>query len=167
MFHKRLLKEFKENQKLVAGMVVTQWITLLANVVLVFVLSLFISNLLQKQAQGSLYWLLPVTLLGVMLVRGIANAINQKLSFQASFAVKRRLRELTYEKLMRLGTKYHEAIATSEAVQISTEGVDQLEIYFGKYVPQFFYSLLAPLTLFVIVGTMSLKVAAVLKSRKC
>lgn len=162
MFHKRLLKEFKENQKLVAGMVMTQWITLLANVVLVFVLSLFISNLLQKQAQGSLYWLLPVTLLGVMLVRGIANAINQKLSFQASFAVKRRLRELTYEKLMRLGTKYHEAIATSEAVQISTEGVDQLEIYFGKYVPQFFYSLLAPLTLFVIVGTMSLKVAAVL-----
>ena len=144
----------------------TQWITLLANVVLVFVLSLFISNLLQKQAQGSLYWLLPVTLLGVMLVRGIANAINQKLSFQASFAVKRRLRELTYEKLMRLGTKYHEAIATSEAVQISTEGVDQLEIYFGKYVPQFFYSLLAPLTLFVIVGTMSLKVAAVQKFAK-
>ena len=47
MFHKRLLKEFKENQKLVAGMVMTQWITLLANVVLVFALALFVSNLLQ------------------------------------------------------------------------------------------------------------------------
>lgn len=162
MFHKRLLKEFKENQKLVAGMVMTQWITLLANVVLVFALALFVSNLLQGQTQGKLLWILPVTLIAVMLVRGIANTVNQKLSFQASFAVKRRLRELTYEKLMRLGTKYHEAIATSEAVQISTEGVDQLEIYFGKYVPQFFFSLLAPLTLFVIVGTMSLKVAAVL-----
>lgn len=162
MFHKRLLKEFKENQKLVAGMVMTQWITLLANVVLVFALALFVSNLLQGQTQGKLLWILPVTLIAVMLVRGIANTVNQKLSFQASSNVKRRLRELTYEKLMRLGTKYHEAIATSEAVQISTEGVDQLEIYFGKYVPQFFYSLLAPLTLFVIVGTMSLKVAAVL-----
>ena len=162
MFHKRLLKEFKENQKLVAGMVMTQWITLLANVVLVFALALFVSNLLQGQTQGKLLWILPGTLIAVMLVHGIANTVNQKLSFQASSNVKRRLRELTYEKLMRLGTKYHEAIATSEAVQISTEGVDQLEIYFGKYVPQFFYSLLAPLTLFVIVGTMSLKVAAVL-----
>jgi len=162
MFHKRLLKEFKENQKLAAGMVMTQWITLLANVVLVFALALFISNLLQGQTQGKLLWILPVTLIAVMLVRGIANTVNQKLSFQASSNVKRRLRELTYEKLMRLGTKYHENIATSEAVQISTEGVDQLEIYFGKYVPQFFYSLLAPLTLFVIVGTMSMKVAAVL-----
>ena len=162
MFHKRLLKEFKENQKLAAGMVMTQWITLLANVVLVFALALFVSNLLQGQTQGKLFWILPVTLIAVMLVRGIANTVNQKLSFQASLNVKRRLRELTYEKLMRLGTKYHENIATSEAVQISTEGVDQLEIYFGKYVPQFFYSLLAPLTLFVIVGTMSMKVAAVL-----
>ena len=60
------------------------------------------------------------------------------------------------------GAAYREAVATSEAVQIATEGVDQLEIYFGKYVPQFFYSMLAPLTLFVIVGTMSIKVAAVL-----
>lgn len=162
MFHKRLLKEFKENQKLAAGMVMTQWITLLANVVLVFALALFVSNLLQGQTQGKLLWILPVTLIAVMLVRGIANTVNQKLSFQASSNVKRRLRELTYEKLMRLGTKYHENIATSEAVQISTEGVDQLEIYFGKYVPQFFFSLLAPLTLFVIVGTMSMKVAAVL-----
>lgn len=162
MFHKRLLKEFKENQKLAAGMVMTQWITLLANVVLVFALALFVSNLLQGPTQGKLLWILPVTLIAVMLVRGIANTVNQKLSFQASSNVKRRLRELTYEKLMRLGTKYHENIATSEAVQISTEGVDQLEIYFGKYVPQFFYSLLAPLTLFVIVGTMSMKVAAVL-----
>ena len=50
MFHKRLLKEFKENQKLVAGMVMTQWITLLANVVLVFALALFVSNLLQDTA---------------------------------------------------------------------------------------------------------------------
>ena len=57
MFHKRLLKEFKENQKLVAGMVMTQWITLLANVVLVFALALFVSNLLQGQTQGKLLWI--------------------------------------------------------------------------------------------------------------
>ena len=63
---------------------------------------------------------------------------------------------------MELGSLYRDTIATSEAVQISTEGVDQLEIYFGKYIPQFFYSLLAPVTLFIIVGSMDMKVAAVL-----
>ena len=162
MFHKRLLKEFKENKKYVIGMVAAQWITLLANVVLVFVLAQFVSNLLENRPQGNLIIFLPVTLLAVMLVRAIANAMQQKFSFLASFQVKKRLREMTYEKLMRFGTRYREQIKTSEVVQISTEGVDQLEIYFGKYVPQFFYSLLAPLTLFVIVGTMSLKVAVVL-----
>lgn len=162
MFHKRLLKEFKENRKYVVGMVAAQWITLLANVVLVFVLAQFVSNLLENRPQGNLIIFLPVTLLIVMLVRAIANTMQQKFSFLASFQVKKRLREMTYEKLMRFGTRYREQIKTSEVVQISTEGVDQLEIYFGKYVPQFFYSLLAPLTLFVIVGTMSLKVAVVL-----
>ena len=63
---------------------------------------------------------------------------------------------------MKLGSSYHAHFATSEIVQISTEGVEQLEIYFGKYVPQFFYSLFAPLTLFLIVGGMSLKIAVVL-----
>ena len=84
------------------------------------------------------------------------------MSYLASTQVKRRLRDRIYEKMMEFGAAYREAVATSEAVQIATEGVDQLEIYFGKYVPQFFYSMLAPLTLFVIVGTMSIKVAAVL-----
>ncbi|MDY5883907.1 MAG: ABC transporter ATP-binding protein/permease, partial [Roseburia sp.] len=69
---------------------------------------------------------------------------------------------LVYEKLMRMGSNYKNSLKTAEIVQISTEGVEQLEIYFGKYVPQFFYSMIAPLTLFVIVGEMSLKVALVL-----
>ena len=69
---------------------------------------------------------------------------------------------LVYEKLMRLGSCYKSYFQTSEVVQITTEGVEQLEIYFGKYMPQFFYSMLAPITLFLIVGTMSLKVAIIL-----
>ena len=104
MFHKRLLKEFTENRKYVVGMVAAQWITLLANVVLVFVLAQFVSNLLENRPQGNLIIFLPVTLLAVMLVRAAANAIQQKFSFLASFQVKKRLREMTYEKLMRFGT---------------------------------------------------------------
>lgn len=103
-----------------------------------------------------------IALASAIVLRMAASTANSRLSFAASSKVKVRLRELIYEKLMRLGASYREKITTAEAVQVSTEGVDQIEIYFGKYVPQFFYSLLAPLTLFVIVGSMSLKVAAVL-----
>lgn len=162
MFHKRLLKEFKDNRKYVAGMVFTQWVALLANVTLMFTIASFLEKLLEgvysKQAASQLLLLL----LAVLFIRGITGSINSMLSFRASTNVKVRLRDMVYKKLMQLGASYRNKIPTSEAVQISTEGVEQLEIYFGKYVPQFFYSLLAPITLFAIVGFMSMKVAVVL-----
>ena len=46
MFHKRLLKEFKDNQKYVIGMVLTQWILLIANVVLMLETVKFLEALL-------------------------------------------------------------------------------------------------------------------------
>ncbi len=175
MFHKRLLNEFKDNMKYVAGMVVTQWVSLLANVGMMLTVAAFVADMVHATMMGaksqgmpgvyiniSRMWILLVVFVIAFLVRMIATTINTKQSFAASEHVKERLRELVYKKLMNLGANYHKTITTAEAVQISTEGVDQLEIYFGRYVPQFFYSLLAPMTLFVIVGTMSFKVAIVL-----
>lgn len=161
MFHKRLLKEFSDNMKYVIGMVVSQWVSLIANVVLMMVMASFVAGLLEENAKFSSGNLI-LALVAALVIRGVATTVGSRLSYLASTNVKRRLRELVYEKLMRLGASYRDTVATSEAVQVSTEGVDQLEIYFGKYVPQFFYSMLAPVTLFVIVGTMSLKVAIVL-----
>lgn len=184
MFHKRLLKEFSDNGKYVAGMVITQWVSLLANVVLMLVVAAFIGQVVMQagnvggdsiaqtgsfaEQSGGLGEItvtasvLLLTFVIVFLVRLTATTVNTRLSYRASANVKSRLREMIFDKLMKLGAGYRGTVATSEAVQLSTEGVDQLEIYFGKYVPQFFYSLLAPVTLFVIVGTMSLKVAVVL-----
>lgn len=163
MFHKRLLKEFSDNMKYVFGMVATQWVALLANVGMMLTVAAFVANLVMVsfETAGVSTKLLIVFVLAFF-VRAIATTINTKQSFAASENVKTRLREKVYQKLMELGPNYRETMTTAEAVQVSTEGVDQLEIYFGKYVPQFFYSLLAPVTLFVIVGTMSIKVAVVL-----
>ena len=158
MFHKRLLKEFNDNMKYVIGMVTTQWVSLLANVGMMLVLA---GTVTSKMSMSDMLTLLVVFAIAFA-VRMIATTINSRQSYAASENVKCRLREAVYKKLMELGPNYRETVTTAEAVQISTEGVDQLEIYFGKYVPQFFYSLLAPLTLFVIVGTMSMKVAVVL-----
>lgn len=162
MFHKRLLKEFKENRKYTAGMVVTQWVILLANVILMLSAASFIGRMRTQSLTASDFQKILLVLTGALLVRAAMNTLNSRFSFLASTAVKRGLREKVYRKLMELGSRYRETAATSEAVQVSTEGVDQLEIYFGKYIPQFFYSLSAPVILFVIVGSMNMKTAAVL-----
>lgn len=162
MFHKRLLKEFRENRKYVAGMVFTQWIALMANVLLTLALAYYIAALLTGGAQEADTTGLILCLGTVFMIRTIAHTANSRMSHKASKTVKEGLRERITEKLMLLGPSYRDTAATSEVVQISTEGVDQLEIYFGKYIPQFFYSLLAPLTLFLIVAGMSIRVAAAL-----
>lgn len=162
MFHKRLMREFKDNQKYVAGMVASQWLILMANVVLMLAAAGFIGQMQKGSLEAFDMYRMLLILVGVMAVRALMNTLNSRFSFRASTEVKRRLRSKVYDKLMELGSLYRDTIATSEAVQVSTEGVDQLEIYFGRYVPQFFYSLLAPVTLFVIVGSMDMKVAAVL-----
>ena len=51
-------------------------------------------------------------------------------------------------------------VQTSEVVQVAVEGVEQLETYFGAYLPQFFYAMLAPLTLFVYLSFVNLPSAA-------
>lgn len=162
MFNKRLLSEFKENKILVVGMVITQWLSLLANVLLIYTMSDFIMKVFNRQVESKDIYILAITAITVMALRTVMNSLNSSLSFKASTGVKKRLRQMIFEKLMRLGSGYKEKLQTAEAVQITTEGVEQLEIYFAKYIPQFFYSLLAPLTLFLIVGRMSLKVAVVL-----
>lgn len=69
---------------------------------------------------------------------------------------------MIYRKLLKLGNSYHEKVVTSEIVQVAVEGVDQLETYFGAYLPQFFYAMLAPLTLFVYLCFINIPSAVVL-----
>lgn len=162
MFHKRLMREFKENRSMIAGMVLTQWLMLFANIVLMLATADMVEAVVTEKDIPQTFIQLVVTLFLILIVRGFLSYWNQQLSFCISKQLKERLRALVYEKLMRMGSNYKNSLKTAEIVQISTEGVEQLEIYFGKYVPQFFYSMIAPLTLFVIVGGMSLKVALVL-----
>ena len=83
-------------------------------------------------------------------------------SANAGNDVKQELRRRLYEKLTRLGSSYHEKVPTAEAVQVAVEGVEQLEVYFGKYIPQLFYSILAPVSLFIVLSFVSLKASFVL-----
>ena len=100
----------------------------------------------------------------MVFIRFVCNIMASRMGTLSAAAVKKKLRHLIYQKLLRLGSGYQQDMRTGEIVQISVEGVDQLETYFASYLPQFFYAMLAPLTLFLFLAPISLPCAAVLFS---
>ena len=100
----------------------------------------------------------------MVFIRFVCNIMASRMGTLSAAAVKKKLRHWIYQKLLRLGSGYQQDMRTGEIVQISVEGVDQLETYFASYLPQFFYAMLAPLTLFLFLAPISLPCAAVLFS---
>lgn len=84
------------------------------------------------------------------------------MSYSTSHIVKETLRTQLYKKLSKIGIGYTNKWSTAEIVQLSSEGIEQLETYFASYIPQFFYSLIAPMTLFIVISFMNFKAALVL-----
>lgn len=162
MIKTRLVGLLADSKKYIIQNVLWQWVALIANISA----AATVGNLIEKTYRGMLGTeLLAVSacILAVsVLIRFGCDRLAAKASFLASRDVKITIREKIYEKLLRLGASYKEKISTAEVVQVSVEGVEQLEIYFGKYLPQLFYSLLAPLTLFVVLSFISLKACIVL-----
>ena len=150
MIDARLIRLVKESRKYVAGNVLVQWIALLANIVFIYAVSVTLGALYEGVSGGYLAVFALMSATGAMGVRYLCTRASSRLSFLSSLTVKKVLREKIYHKLLRLGPSYHEQINTSEVVQTAVEGVDQLETWFGSYLPQFFYALLAPLTLFIV-----------------
>ena len=161
MFKKRLLELCNSSKKWIAMTVLMNWISIICNILVI----LFIGNIIDKLINSNLEinYLRDGLYIGSLLViRFLANYYSTRFSLNSSSEVKKVLREKIYEKLLDIGVNYNKFISTSSVVQIGVDGVEALEIYFGRFLPQLFYSALAPLTLFVVVSFISFKVALVL-----
>lgn len=162
MINKRLIDMVPESKKYIAGNVALQWMSLLANIAMVLSVTNLLQRLYEQSATIQTLLFTAGVMLGAMLVRFYSTKGATSMGFLASKAVKKTLREQIYEKLLRLGLSYREQVSTAEVVQVAVEGVDQLEVYFSAYLPQFFYSMLAPLTLFVVLSFINMPAAIVL-----
>lgn len=162
MIDKRLIGTVPESRKYIAANVGLQWLALVANILLVGAVCRLLAALWAGTAAPAQLWGTALWAVAALAVRFGCAVGAARMSFLSSKAVKARLRTRIYEKLLRLGTTYRESVQTSEMVQVAVEGVDQLEIYFGQYLPQFFYAMLAPLTLFVVLAPVDLGSATVL-----
>ena len=159
MINKRLIEIVPHSKTYILKNVLYQWFGLLANIVCMFAIANFLSTLyLQHRMRISMILIACVC----MLVKFVMSLYSSRMSFLSAKEVKTILRKKLYEKLLRLSNSYKENIQTSQVVQVSVEGVNQLETYFESYLPQFFYSLLAPLTLFIVLSFINFKSAVVL-----
>ncbi|MGV3025748.1 ABC transporter ATP-binding protein/permease [Clostridium thermobutyricum] len=179
MINKRLINICNESKKYIALTVLTNWIATLCNIITVIFIGQFINKLflyknLNLQNENVIDFLSKfevfknislftsiIIVAGLLVLRYISNILYTKFSCMASSKARVTLRELIYKKLLELGTSYTSVESTSSVVQVSVEGVEQLEIYFGRYLPQFFYSLLVPITLFFFMSFISIKASVV------
>ena len=162
MIDKRLIGMVPESKKYVVGNVLMQWISLAANVVLMMSITRFFASLYAKNVTGKDFAVFAVIAVMAVAVRFFCAIGASRMGFLSSKKVKKTLREAIYTKLLKLGAAYKEQVKTSEIVQVAVEGVDQLETYFGAYLPQFFYAMLAPLTLFLVLLRVNIPSAIVL-----
>lgn len=163
MIKTRLIEQVPSSKKYIALTVLAQWLKTVANIVMIFILSNLLAQILDGKAfdfKGLLPYLVAIA--AVMLVRYLCGYASSQTSFFASSEVKKVLRQKMYKKLTRMGASYSEKVSTSEVLQVFVEGVDQLELYFGKYLPQFFFAMLAPITLFAVLVFVSWKASVVL-----
>lgn len=163
MIKTRLIEQVPSSKKYIALTVLAQWLKTVANIVMIFILSNLLAQILDGKAfdfKGLLPYLVAIA--AVMLVRYLCGYASSQIAFFASSEVKKVLRQKMYKKLTRMGASYSEKVSTSEVLQVFVEGVDQLELYFGKYLPQFFFAMLAPITLFAVLVFVSWKASLVL-----
>ena len=162
MIKKRLVGLLSHAKKYIGYQVMWQWISLIAQIGAVFNIaglleSVFYGTVVESQVMRTV-----VMLILCVAVRFLCERMAAAASYKASVDVKKILRQKIYEKMLRLGASYREQVSTSEVMQVCTEGVEQLETYFGRYLSQLFYSLLAPLTLFIVLCRVNMKASVVL-----
>lgn len=162
MINKRLITAVGESKPYIAANVALQWVSLMANILLIGVFCRVLAGLFTGTLVPGALLRATLLVLAAVVVRVACGVGASRMAFLSSRTVKLRLRGLIYDKLLRLGASYRERVSTSEVVQVAVEGVDQLETYFGAYLPQFFYAMLAPLTLFAVLWRVNLSAAAVL-----
>lgn len=162
MIKTRLVGLLSHAKKYIVYTILWQWAALLSQVLAVFSIADLLERVADQTLTTAVIQKTAVILLLVVAVRFLCERMGARSSYLACVDVKRILREKLYEKMLKLGASYSEQVSSSEVVQVSTEGVEQLETYFGKYLPQLFYSLIAPMTLFMILCRVSLKASVIL-----
>ncbi len=162
MIKTRLLGLLSDARKYIVYQVAWRMGGLVCQIVIVLWAATLLDRAFAQQLDTNTVIWCAACVVPAILMRVLCDRQTIRASYLASADVKRVLRDRIYRKLLELGAAYRESVSSSKVIQLAVEGVEQLEVYFGQYLSQLFYALLAPITLFAVLAFVDIKAAAVL-----
>lgn len=158
MLDKELLRLLGSNRKYIFYTVAVMMMGLLANLSITAGICVTIYLLTQQAEPGA--YLMPALLAAAgIIVRYAASRVSGNLRDILGRKAKKDLREKTYDKIVRLGVRSTDGMSIAGLTQVAMEGIEQLDLYYSSYIPQFFYAMLAPMVLFLVTVWIDWRVA--------
>lgn len=161
MIDKELLRLLGGSRKYIFYTVGAMVIGLIANLSITVSICYAI-KLLSQSAEPGAYIIPAVCAVVGVAVRYAASRITGNLKDLLGRKAKKDLREKTYDKIVRLGVRSTDGMSIAGLTQVAMEGIEQLDLYYSSYIPQFFYAMLAPIILFFVTVGIDWRVAVVL-----
>lgn len=165
MIDKNLLRLLGDNKKYIFYAVGLMVLGLFANVGITASICWAINLTIHydEYSGGAVIFLWPAVCAVVgIVIRYIASRLVGDLKDLLGRKAKKDLRERVYNKIVKLGVRSTDGMSMAGLTQVSMEGVEQLDLYYSSYIPQFFYAMLAPFILFGITVWIEWRVAVVL-----
>ncbi len=160
--NKKLISLAKESRPWIILTVVCNVLKMLANIVQVVFIALLIEKLFTGAWGTQDVILTAAVIAAVIILKFILTLLGNEASFNSSAKVRQHLRDMIYAKLLELELGYLEKTQTAHIVTSAVDGVEALQVYFGRYLPQLFFSMIAPLILFIYLSTIHFGVALIL-----
>ena len=160
MINRRLIRLCGNSKRYIALTVAAKWLSLLCNIGILWVAGGIVDALITGVPINIAA--IITMLAGLAVVRFASDMASPRFSHTASAQAKKTLRSKVYGKLLTLGVAYTSHTTTAGIIQTAGEGIESLDNYFGKYLPQLFYAMLAPVSLFAALSFISIRVSMIL-----
>ena len=157
MINVRLLNLLSEAKKFIIYQVLSRWFIFFLRILMTYSVSYLVDLYINKSlSKDHIMFSLIFTIVSIFCIYFLEKLYIES-SARASLGAKTILRKEIYSKLLKLGISYSQNISTSNLVQLSVEGVDQLESFFGQYYPQIFFGFMSTMTSFIAISIFSIK----------
>ena len=161
MFDKRLLALLGRDKCYVFLIVLCNLLSTVCNVTITMAICLLVDGMLKGSGVQAMLPTFGLALAGV-LARFLLTLLNGRFSAKLGTNAKEMLRRRIYEKTAALGSRETDELSLASLTQVALEGIEQLDLYYSSYIPQFFYSMMSPLLLFVLLMFISKPSAIIL-----
>ncbi|EGN63796.1 ABC transporter ATP-binding protein/permease [Fusobacterium animalis] len=161
MIDKRLYKFSGNIKKYISITTFLSCVKLIANIFFYFIFAFLLVSLINKDFSFS-YSYIIISILIIVFIRQFSTIKISHILGNLVVDVKRNLRKIIFEKTLKLGLAYSQLFKTQELIHLSVDNVEQLEVYFGGFLTQFYYCIVSSFILFFSIAYFNLKIAFIL-----